>query len=72
MRNMIRVLALLLCAAHGCASAQDKAPAPQANTADKPLYKVVDGYKVDPATMNGFRACHPRSRCPAPPPSSPA
>jgi mono/diheme cytochrome c family protein len=56
MRNMIRVLALLLCVAHGCASAQDKAPAPQANTADKPLYKVVDGYKVDPATMNGFRA----------------
>ena len=42
MRNMIRVLALLLCAAHGPASAQDKAPAAPA---DKPLYKVVDGYK---------------------------
>src|SRR5262249_4732846 len=24
--------------------------------ADDPLYKVVDGYKVDPETMNGFRA----------------
>jgi mono/diheme cytochrome c family protein len=23
---------------------------------DEPLYKVVDGYKVDPATMKGFRA----------------
>lgn len=23
---------------------------------DKPLYKVVDGYKVDANTMNGFRA----------------
>ena len=34
------------------AIAQDK-PAPQ--PADKP-YTVVDGYKVDSATMNGFRA----------------
>ena len=24
--------------------------------ADDPLYKVVDGYKVDPETMKGFRA----------------
>jgi len=24
--------------------------------ADEPLYKVVDGYKVDANTMNGFRA----------------
>ena len=23
--------------------------------ADDPLYKVVDGYKVDPKTMEGFR-----------------
>ena len=23
--------------------------------ADAPLYKVVDGYKVDPKTMEGFR-----------------
>jgi len=53
MRNMTRVLALLLCAAHGPASAQDKAAAAPP---DKPLYKVVDGYKVDSATMNGFRA----------------
>jgi mono/diheme cytochrome c family protein len=33
--------------------AQDKpAPIPP----DHPLYKVVDGYKVDPETMKGFRA----------------
>ena len=43
---------LLLCAAIGAVSAQDK-PAPAA--ADKP-YRVVEGYKVDPVTMNGFRA----------------
>ena len=54
MRKMIHVLALMLCAAYGAASAQDKAPA--APPAGKPLYKVVDGYKVDSATMNGFRA----------------
>jgi mono/diheme cytochrome c family protein len=46
-------LLTLLCAGGGAAIAQDKTPpAP----ADKPLYKVVDGYKVDSATMNGFRA----------------
>jgi mono/diheme cytochrome c family protein len=33
------------------ASAQDKASA-----APNPGYKVVDGFKVDPNTMNGFRA----------------
>ncbi|RZL93465.1 MAG: methanol dehydrogenase [Variovorax sp.] len=27
-----------------------------AHADDKPLYKVVDGYKVDSDTMNGFRA----------------
>lgn len=43
---------LLLCAAIGTARAQDKPP-PAA--ADKP-YRVVEGYKVDPVTMNGFRA----------------
>jgi cytochrome c553 len=26
------------------------------HAADAPLYKVVDGYKVDPKTMDGFRA----------------
>ena len=35
------------------ALAQDKAAAAPAG---KPLYSVVDGYKVDPNTMNGFRA----------------
>ena len=44
---------LLLCAAEGAAYAQDK----KAATPDgKSLYHVEDGYKVDPATMNGFRA----------------
>ena len=29
--------------------------APLASAQDKPLYKVVDGYKVDANTMKGFR-----------------
>ncbi|MBA3507187.1 MAG: c-type cytochrome [Betaproteobacteria bacterium] len=37
----------------GSAAAQDKAPAAPAG---KALYTVVDGYKVDPKTMDGFRA----------------
>ena len=37
--------------APGDPHAQDKPPA-----AGSPTYKVVDGYKVDPNTMNGFRA----------------
>ena len=36
------------------ASAQDKPPPTQG--ASQPLYRVVDGYKVDANTMNGFRA----------------
>jgi mono/diheme cytochrome c family protein len=46
------LMSCLLCAATP-ALAQDKT----ANGADgKPLYHVVEGYKVDPNTMNGFRA----------------
>ena len=30
--------------------------APAASGTGEPLYKVVDGYKVDPETMKGFRA----------------
>jgi mono/diheme cytochrome c family protein len=37
----------------GSAAAQDKAAAAPT---DKSLYKVVDGYKVDSKTMDGFRA----------------
>jgi mono/diheme cytochrome c family protein len=37
----------------GSAVAQDKA---SAAPTDKPLYTVVDGYKVDSKTMDGFRA----------------
>ena len=44
---------LLLCAAIGAGRARRTSRAPAA--ADKP-YTVVDGYKVDPKTMNGFRA----------------
>lgn len=36
------------------AAAQDKPQA--AGGSDHPLYRVVDGYKVDSNTMNGFRA----------------
>ena len=46
---------LLLCAiqiAPAPAVAQDKSAA----TGNTPLYRVVDGYKVDANTMNGFRA----------------
>ena len=35
------------------AVAQDKSPVATGST---PLYRVVDGYKVDANTMNGFRA----------------
>jgi mono/diheme cytochrome c family protein len=39
----------------GAASAQDKPP-PSVQGGNPPLYRVVDGYKVDANTMNGFRA----------------
>lgn len=45
---------LSLCSMHGVAFADDSAAKPAGG--DKPLYTVVDGYKVDSATMNGFRA----------------
>jgi mono/diheme cytochrome c family protein len=47
----ILVAALFL---SGSVIAQGAGPA--ASGTGEPLYKVVDGYKVDPATMNGFRA----------------
>src|SRR5262245_17504456 len=58
MRSLRRagVLLGLVCAAcvgSGLASAQDRA---RSTTEGKGLYNVVDGYKVDPNTMNGFRA----------------
>jgi mono/diheme cytochrome c family protein len=58
MRNVTfgSTVVLMLSAAvitNGSATGQDKPPP---TAADKPLYQVVDGYKVDPATMNGFRA----------------
>jgi len=45
------VAAILI--AFGSAAAQDKAPGAPS---DKGLYTVVEGYKVDPKTMEGFRA----------------
>src|SRR5215468_10428620 len=58
MRSLGRawVLTLLLCAGpigSAWAAAQDKTAEA---TGGKQLYTVVDGYKVDPNTMNGFRA----------------
>ena len=50
-RAVVLVLGTTL-AAPGIPVAQDKAPAADPG---KP-YTVVDGYKVDPNTMNGFRA----------------
>jgi mono/diheme cytochrome c family protein len=48
------------CAVVSCAALMGSAPSPaqdktQVKTPDHP-YIVVDGYKVDPDTMNGFRA----------------
>ena len=50
-QTVVLVLGATLIAA-GDAVAQDKPP-PRRNPK---LYTVVDGYKVDPNTMNGFRA----------------
>ena len=54
MRNVLHASLVLLCAgvAAAAAMAQDK---PAAQSSDK-LYTVVEGYKVDSGTMNGFRA----------------
>lgn len=35
--------------------AQDAQAAAKTGESDKPLYTVVDGYKVDPDTLQGFR-----------------
>lgn len=47
-----RLVFALLCfiAAGGCSKS-----APATADADKPLYTVVDGYKVDPDTLQGFK-----------------
>ena len=47
-------VALLLSCLTGSAVFAQGTAAPPAG--DKPLYTVVDGYKVDSNTMNGFRA----------------
>ena len=56
MQLLLRALRLLVVASCAIAvlpaSAQDKASAAPTTAA----YKVVDGFKVDPNTMNGFRA----------------
>jgi mono/diheme cytochrome c family protein len=51
-----KTVALLVCATliePDLAAAQEK---PSAATVEAPLYTVVDGYKVDSKTMDGFRA----------------
>jgi len=56
MQILLRALPVLVVASCAIAalpaSAQDKASAATTTAA----YKVVDGFKVDPNTMNGFRA----------------
>jgi len=50
------IVVFMFCAAStagGTADAQDKSAGPQQSN---PTYRVVDGYKVDANTMNGFRA----------------
>ena len=39
----------------GATQAQDAQAAAKTGESDKPLYTVVDGYKVDPDTLQGFR-----------------
>ena len=51
-RKISLSLALLVTTA---VSGQTAAPAAPATTSSAALYKVVDGYKVDPETMKGFR-----------------
>jgi len=56
---MVRTALLLLLALPAVAPAQTTAPAPDPGASapsDAAPYKVVDGYKVDAETMEGFRA----------------
>ena len=51
--HAVRLLLGAMLVGPGSAAAQDKAAAAPT---DKSLYTVVDGYKVDSKTMDGFRA----------------
>jgi mono/diheme cytochrome c family protein len=50
-----RALAIALLLSAGTVTAQAPAPAPTPTPAAATPFKVVDGYKVDPFTMTGFR-----------------
>ena len=52
-RPAVGLLSCTLLLGADAAAAQDKAPG---TPTDKALYTVVDGYKVDSKTMDGFRA----------------
>ena len=52
----IVVLTLTLCATSIGASAADAPDKSAGSQQSNPMYHVVDGYKVDANTMNGFRA----------------
>jgi mono/diheme cytochrome c family protein len=52
-RQAVRLLFCALLIGAGSSVAQDKA---SVAPTEKPLYTVVDGYKVDSKTMDGFRA----------------
>ena len=51
-RSLLSIAFLVATATSGQLAAQQAAAPAQTG----PLYKVVDGYKVDPETMKGFRA----------------
>src|SRR5213592_2022224 len=52
-RQAVWLLSCALLIGAGPAAAQEKA---SVAATEKPLYTVVDGYKVDSKTMDGFRA----------------
>jgi mono/diheme cytochrome c family protein len=51
-KTLLSLALVITAAASGPSAAQQTA----ATNPSGPLYKVVDGYKVDPETMKGFRA----------------
>lgn len=55
MRSKQYLLAFALLCLGSSTQAEDAAASTQSDGANGPLYTVVDGYKVDPDTLTGFR-----------------
>ena len=55
MRNRQFAIAFALLCFGSATQAQDAQAATKTSESDQPLYTVVDGYKVDPDTLQGFR-----------------